>query len=53
MPENFLDLVPFLSASGLAGVNVFLLFKILAMVGKIGETQSAMLEYLRHRSLPE
>lgn len=53
MPENFVDLVPFLSASGLAGVNVYLLFRVLAVLNRMGETQAAMLEYLRHHSLPE
>ena len=53
MPEDFVDLVPFLSASGLAGVNVYLLFRVLAVLTRMGETQAAMLEYLRHHSLQE
>lgn len=53
MADNFVDLIPFLSSSGLAGVNVYLLFRVLAVMGKIGETQAAMLEYLRHHNLPE
>lgn len=53
MPENFVDLVPFLSASGLAGVNVYLLFKVLAVLTRMGETQAAMLEHLRDHSTVE
>ncbi len=53
MPENFVDLVPFLSSSGLAGVNVYLLFRVLTVLGRMGETQAAMLEHLRHHNLPE
>ena len=53
MPSNFIELVPFLSASGLAGVNVFLLFRLLAMMNRMGETLAAMLEYLRHHNLPD
>lgn len=53
MPDNFIELVPFLSASGLAGVNVYLLFRVLAVLGRMGETQAAMLEYLRHHNPSE
>ena len=52
MPDNFVELMPFLSASGLAGVNVYLLFRLLAMMGRMGETMAAMLEYLRKSDTP-
>lgn len=52
MPTNFLEFIPFLSASGLAGVNVFLLFRVLGMLSTMSETMVAMLEYLRHHNPP-
>lgn len=47
MPDKFTDLVPLLSSSGLAAVNVYLLFKVLAILERLSETQAVMVELLR------
>lgn len=47
MDPNTFDLVAALGASGLAGVNVFLLFKIITLLHVMNVTQAAMLEHLR------
>lgn len=48
-----LDLIPILGSSGLAAVNVYLLFRVLTILNDVAKTLAGLLEYLRPHNFPE
>ena len=48
MPLDGVDLVQLLGSSGLAAVNVYLLFKVLTILSTLSSAMATILEHLRH-----